>query len=114
LGASDGAYQLVVSAALLDELRRKLNEPKLRDPLTKVGLTPDAAVAFIAAIAIHVEPLPVTAPALRDPSDLHVLAAASGADVIVSRDKDLLSLGTFEGTPVMSVGDCLHTLGLHG
>jgi putative PIN family toxin of toxin-antitoxin system len=78
LGASDGAYQLVVSAALLDELRRKLNEPKLRDPLTKVGLTPDAAVAFIPAIAIHVEPLPVTAPALRDPSDLHVLALRPG------------------------------------
>ena len=41
---------------------------------------------------------------VRDPNDDMVIACAidGRADTIVSRDKDLLSLGTFQGVPIIS------------
>ena len=46
---------------------------------------------------------PITG-AVRDPNDDMILACAvdGSADTIVSRDKDLLSLGIFRGVPIIS------------
>jgi predicted nucleic acid-binding protein len=46
----------------------------------------------------------VVHPTSRDPDDDHVLAAAvaAHADAIVSGDKDLLVLGTFQGILILS------------
>ena len=53
----------------------------------------------------------VIAPASRDPDDDQVLACAlaAGAGLIVSRDKDLLDLGTFEGIRILSAALALAT-----
>lgn len=50
-----------------------------------------------------VEPALLTAPVSRDPDDDHVLAAALGAEaqLIVSGDKDLLVIGTFNSIPIL-------------
>jgi predicted nucleic acid-binding protein len=55
-------------------------------------------------------------PELRDPKDLPVLAcaAAAHADAIVSGDNDLLTLGFFEGMPIINAREALRRLGLEG
>jgi len=52
--------------------------------------------------------------ALRDPKDMPVLAwaVAARADAIVSGDKDLLSMKSFEGIPIITVREALLQLGL--
>lgn len=54
--------------------------------------------------------------ALRSPDDGAALtcAVAARADLIVSGDKDLLSLGTFDGIPIISAIDAARTLGYSG
>jgi len=51
---------------------------------------------------------------LRDPDDIHVLACAisAKADAIVTGDKDLLSMKTFAGIPIISAAEALKRLGL--
>jgi len=51
---------------------------------------------------------------LRDPDDAHALACAvaAQADAIVTGDKDLLVLGTFEGIPIIRAAEALKRLGL--
>jgi hypothetical protein len=49
---------------------------------------------------------------LRDTNDAHVVAVAIShhADLIVSSDKDLLTLGTVEGIPVVDIHAFAYTL----
>ena len=54
---------------------------------------------------------------LRDPDDVRVLACAVGAvgavaDALVTGDKDLLSLKSFEGIPIIDAAEALNRLGL--
>ncbi|MBI4415700.1 MAG: putative toxin-antitoxin system toxin component, PIN family [Euryarchaeota archaeon] len=51
-------------------------------------------------------------PALRDPKDAHVLAAAlaAGCDLIVTGDRDLLEIGRIEGAAIASPADALRIL----
>jgi len=54
--------------------------------------------------ATWVEPLSLESSVCRDPDDDWVLATAlaGGADAIVSGDRDLLDLGSFEGISILS------------
>ena len=55
-----------------------------------------------------------TPPSLRDPDDVAVLACAlsAGADAIVTGDKDLLTIGSFQGIPIIDTAGALRRLGL--
>lgn len=59
---------------------------------------------------IHATPL--AKPVCRDPDDDDVLALAlaAQADLFVSGDKDLLMLGQFEGTPILTARQALEQL----
>jgi uncharacterized protein len=87
-----GAFELVISPALLDELRRALGYPKLRRLIPVAEA--EAFVAWLAEAAALASdpggPPPVRSP---DPGDdyLIALAGAEGA-VLVSGDRHLLSL----------------------
>ena len=50
---------------------------------------------------------------LNDPDDDLVLAAAlaAQADLIVSGDDDLLTLGSYQGISIVSAAECLRRLG---
>lgn len=64
-------------------------------------------------IVEQVEPVAtIPATAVSDPKDVMVLAAAVGgrADYIVSGDKHLLTLGAYEGIPILRVADLLQRL----
>jgi uncharacterized protein len=84
-----GRFEIVTSPALLDELHRVLSYPKLQ---TVIGDT-DELVKFFALAAIVVTPTE-TVDLVRDPDDNRLIEAAQagGADVIVTGDKDLLTL----------------------
>lgn len=91
---SDGAFELVVSPALLAELRRAMAYPKLRQRIdaAEASLVED----WLGASAIHVDD-PARRPLRtrsRDPGDDYLLALAAAADaLLVSGDGDLLELG---------------------
>jgi uncharacterized protein len=88
--ALDGRYELITSPALLAELRRVLSYPKLQ---TVVG-DADELIKLLALAEIVVTPKE-TVTISRDPDDDRLIEAAleADADVIVSGDQDLLTLG---------------------
>ncbi len=97
---------LSTSAALLEEL-----DATLRD---KFDVTP-SVVAFLAMFQASirvVEPKALPAPVCRDVEDDVVLATAvaAAADAIVTGDKDLLVLGSYEGIDILSPRSFLERL----
>lgn len=56
-------------------------------------------------IAQIVVPAAIPSDAVRDKDDVHVLACAVGgqADYIVSGDEDLLTVGAYQGIPIVTV-----------
>ena len=95
-------HQLVLSDYILGEVDRKLRE--------KFGLSQLEATALVSGIrqlAELVEPVTLPAAACRDVEDLPILgsAVAGGAGLLVTVDKDLLSLGEFRGIPIVKPGE---------
>jgi uncharacterized protein len=94
-----GELTLLSSPALIAELRRVLSYPKL----AKVFADPNAVADLVESGSIQI----LTSTRLQvvdDDSDNRVLEAAldGGAEVIVSGDDDLLSLGSFQGIGIVT------------
>ena len=95
-----GAFQLLITDAILAEYTTVLARPRFA---AKYGMTPAIVAAVVRRMraegvqVIPAETLPVT---VRDPKDIHLLAAAVGghADYLVTGDEDLLVL---DGTPTL-------------
>lgn len=105
--ASSGELSLFVSAYSLDELREVTARPYI---VQKYRLDAEVVADFIEevrALATCVDSVPHVFDFPRDPKDAHYvdLALAVDAKLIVSHDKDLLSLrdaGTSEGRDFLS------------
>lgn len=99
--ARERRISLHTSPALLAELEDVLAREKFDDRITQVGSSAAQMLAGYRALATPVRPA-VIEPTVRDPDDDHVLACALGAQaaLIVTRDRDLLTLGTFRGIPI--------------
>jgi uncharacterized protein len=93
------AHDLVVSDFLISELEQKLKQ-KLKLPNERVSEILDLYVRCSRSVV----PKNVLAKECRDPDDLLVLGTceASGADYLVSGDKDLLTIETFHETMIVS------------
>jgi putative PIN family toxin of toxin-antitoxin system len=105
------AMQLFSSEALLVELGEVLNRPHLAKPLAAIGRkSADVLTDYAQAVEI-VTPSHVPTIA-RDPDDDQVLACAlaANANIIVSGDDDLLTLGNYEGTPILTAAQTMHQL----
>ena len=112
---AEGRVQIFLSEELLAELREVLRRKKFAARLALKELTPETALAKAQATARLVPASPIPAPpSLRDPDDLAVLACAVSAavDVIITGDKDLLTLKSFEGIPIIDAAEALRRLGL--
>ena len=72
--------------------------------------------ALLAELADVIEPPPLPQPVCRDPDDDKVLALALAAKVefIVSGDKDLLSLSSFEGVRIVTPADAIALIDARG
>jgi predicted nucleic acid-binding protein len=64
-------------------------------------------------LAEIIDPPPLPAPVSRDPSDDAVLAlaAASQADMIITGDADLLTLGSHAGIPIIDPAEAINRIG---
>ena len=96
------AHEPVISAFILEEVHRGLLD-KVRVPASQA----DQAVKLLRSRFEIVEPVAIEEGACRDPADLPVLgtAVAAGCDALVTGDKDLLELETFQGILIVSPRD---------
>jgi putative PIN family toxin of toxin-antitoxin system len=92
------------SKAIFDEFRRKLTE-KLNFPPLTAKLLRDQ----LAALITEVRPMPVPAGICCDPDDEPVLGTAHAAqcELLVTVDKNLLSLDAYEGAAIIRPGEFL-------
>lgn len=91
-----GSVEVLLSACILDELRRVLPRLAHRHGLTLSEI--DDLVDVLSIQAEVIEPLPGVEPELRDVDDRPVLGTllaalkTSGVDYLITGDKDLLAL----------------------
>ena len=110
--AREDELELVSSPALLAELSGILNRPKFAAKLAQKNSSPSEVVALYTQLAETIEASPVELTALRDPDDAAALACAvaAHADLIVSGDADLQTLGRYQDIPIVSPAECLRRL----
>ena len=107
--AQVGDLELFTRRVLLAELTRILQRPKFANAIAASGLALDELVLGYIELSTFVTPTPIPPTVLADPDDDQVLACAvaAAADLIVSGNRHLLSLHTFEGRPIVSPAEAL-------
>ena len=109
----DGTATLCISAPLIAEFEEVIQREKFQTRLGQSGCNAPEIVSRFQNAALIFDPKPIRLPAaLRDPDDVHVLACAvmSGADAIVTGDKDVLAIESFTGIPILTVPQALQKL----
>jgi putative PIN family toxin of toxin-antitoxin system len=100
----DSAFELVASPATLDELRRSLRYPRVRNYLRLPEDELDLWVDALGAVAVVVDGKVSRRVVTADPGDdIYIAAATDGlADYIVSGDRHLLDLVEHEGIRIVT------------
>jgi putative PIN family toxin of toxin-antitoxin system len=90
----DGSFRFVLSEFLLEEIAVTLARPKIQALVPWPAAQINRFVPELRAFCDVVEPADLDLKYPRDPDDIPVLAAliASGADMLVTGDRDLLAL----------------------
>jgi hypothetical protein len=101
--------QLFTSAVLLAELAEVLNRPMAAKRLALIGRSLQDVLADYTLAADVVIPLATPAVIAADPDDDHVIAAAvaAEADLVVSGDRHLLTLGTHQNIRIVSPAEAV-------
>ena len=106
---STGKIELITSPALLTELRNVLSREHLASRLAAQRSTVEQAIAFYAELVISVSPLSTPRVVPGDVDDDHVIAAALAgtAEIVISGDRHLLSLGSHQGINIVNAADAV-------
>ncbi len=107
----EGRFDLLTSAEQLDELVRVTRYPRIRERLTPA--LAGRLVNQLRKVAVLLTNLP-TVTACADPYDNYLLAMAKAgqAEFLLTGDKrDLLGLGVYEGTRILTVREFLTHIG---
>ena len=106
--AREGRITLLTSPALLAELDEVMSREKFAARIAQVGSSVTLLLTGYRALVTPVRPA-VIQPTARDPDDDHVLACALGANatLIVTRDRDLLDLGSFRDIRIVAAQEAL-------
>jgi putative PIN family toxin of toxin-antitoxin system len=111
-------FDLFTSPAIIAELTRIASLPRIRKRYKVTDEQVADLLELLREFATSVEgTADVTEARLRDPKDFIILAAAADAEaeVLVSSDLDLLVLGTFRSTAIVSPREFLSNyVGSHG
>ena len=110
--ARNRTITLYTSQTLLAELAEVIVRDKFAERILAAGVSAGALVQDYEGLAEIVDPQPLPVPVCRDPDDDHVLACAvsAGADLVVSRDNDLLDLREYRGIPILASADALQRI----
>ena len=110
--ARAATIDLIISAALLDELADVIARRKFSAILERTTRTPEHILSELRVLAEVVIAPPLPKPVCRDPDDDAVLACALAgqADLIVSGDDDLLVLKEFQGIRIIKPAEALRLL----
>jgi putative PIN family toxin of toxin-antitoxin system len=108
----DGAFELIVSPDILQELERTLDEPYYRARRSEEQI--DAAIRLIAGQATVTIPTVAVAGVASHPEDDRVLAAAVSANVdyLVTGDRQLQRLGSYGPVRILAPRAFLEILGM--
>ena len=104
---------LYTAAEILQEIRHVLLEkPHIRNRYTYSSEKVEIFIDYLKDISIIVAQLPEIRVIERDPKDDMIIACAVAvsADYIVSRDRDLLDLGSYEPIQIVPPEDFIHIL----
>ena len=103
---------LFTSAALIAELEDVLSRATFAQRIAEVGSSVDEMLGDYLALAQLVRPTAHPPAVVRDPDDDQVIACAlaAEAEVIVSSDDDLLTLGHYRDIDILSVTQMLRRL----
>ncbi len=107
--AASGEIELVTSPALLAELRDVLARVHLASRLAARRSDVDIAIGMYGGLAIGVSPLHVPRVVPGDADDDHVMAVAvaGSAEIVVSGDRHLLSMGSYQGIDIVTAAQAL-------
>ena len=110
--ASENEIRLFTSRALLDELDEVLHRKKLAKAVRLTGFSADQLVSHYRRLAYRVTTRQLARRISRDPDDDRVLACAlaAKADLIVSGDRDLLTLKSFQRIPIVTATEAVRAL----
>lgn len=106
-------FELCSSPVLMAELLDVLSREKFASRLTQAGLTPIDIVRELRRLAYMSAPINVPRVIANDPDDDHVLACAvaAQANLIVSGDKHLHSLGgQHQGIRIVSAAEAVQMI----
>src|SRR3984893_10717887 len=104
--AKEGSVELYLSPEIVAEtLATLVSSERAR---RRYAYTPRMAIHYCAELLsapmIIIDPPPITGAVARDPDDDKIIACAiaAGAEYLVSRDHDLLALGSYGGINIVS------------
>lgn len=102
---SNENIHVYVSQELVTELTSVLARPKIRQHISDQSI--EAMWSLMREKCLPVEDYPSADSIVRDAKDVYLLAMAQAipADYIVTGDKDLLVLGKYNGTTILSYND---------
>lgn len=103
-GGIDGRFLCCLAAEILEETTRRLLSPRLQHRYAYTAADVDAFAILLQASFLLVADLPPLTGIVRDPNDDMILACAVAASAshVVTRDRDLLALGTYEGITIVT------------
>ena len=108
--------QIYSSPVLIAELADVLTRPSATKRLAMIGRDArEVLVDYVAAVEL-VEPVEVPRVVPNDADDDHVIAAAVAAyaDLIVSGDSDLLSMGSYQSIGIVRAATAIELVGEYG
>jgi uncharacterized protein len=110
---AESGYELFTCDAILEEMARVLITDERKRARYSYTQTDVAEYSQeLSLLGTLIDNLPEVRGVVRDPYDDVIIACAvaAGADFIVTRDKDLLSLGAYEGIEMIKPEAFLHVL----
>ena len=111
--AAAGEVDLFTSPPPLTELRNVRGRAHLASRLAAQRFTVEQTIAFYAELAISVSPLstPRVVPGDVDEDQVIAAAVAGTAEIVISGDRHLLSLGSHQGISIVNAANAVRRVG---